>query len=130
MPGHGRTSRTSLQADLTDAMRARDELRTATLRMALTAITNEEVAGKQARELSDDEVAQGHRPRGQEAPRGGGGVHRGGRPERAERERAEGACSTTYLPAQLDRRRAHRARREAVAESARRPAGRGRWARS
>ena len=45
-----------LHADLNVAMKARDELTTATLRMALTAVTTEEVAGKQARELSDDEV--------------------------------------------------------------------------
>jgi len=45
-----------LQADLTTAMKARDQLSASTLRMALTAITNEEVSGKQARELSDDEV--------------------------------------------------------------------------
>ena len=45
-----------LQADLTDAMRAKDEVRRSTLRMVLTSVTNEEVAGKQARELSDDEV--------------------------------------------------------------------------
>ena len=47
-----------LQADLNAAMKARDELTTATLRMALTAITTEEVAGKQARELADDEVVK------------------------------------------------------------------------
>ena len=47
-----------LHADLTDAMRARDELRLASLRMALTAVTNEEVSGKQARVLSDDDVTK------------------------------------------------------------------------
>jgi hypothetical protein len=45
-----------LQGDLTDAIRARDELRAATLRMALTAVKSEEVSGKVARELSDAEV--------------------------------------------------------------------------
>ena len=45
-----------LQADLTAAMKARDELTTATLRMVLTAVGTEEVAGKTARQLSDDEV--------------------------------------------------------------------------
>ena len=45
-----------LRADLTDAMRARDQVRLRTLRMALTAITNEEVAGSATRELSDDDV--------------------------------------------------------------------------
>ena len=45
-----------LRADLTTAIKARDELRSSTLRMVLTAITNAEVAGKVARELSDDDV--------------------------------------------------------------------------
>jgi uncharacterized protein YqeY len=45
-----------LRADLTTAMKARDELRTATLRMVLSAVSAEEVSGKEARELTDDEV--------------------------------------------------------------------------
>src|SRR6187200_2492497 len=45
-----------LRADLTAAIKSRDEVRSSTLRMVLTAITNAEVAGKEARELSDDEV--------------------------------------------------------------------------
>ena len=45
-----------LRADLTTAMKAREELRTATLRMVLAAVSAEEVAGKEARELTDDEV--------------------------------------------------------------------------
>ena len=45
-----------LQSDLTASMRARDELRSGTIRMVLTAIKNEEVSGKEARELSDGEV--------------------------------------------------------------------------
>ena len=50
------TLKDQLRADLTTAMKARDELRSSTLRMVLTAITNAEVAGKQARELSDDDI--------------------------------------------------------------------------
>src|ERR1039458_952220 len=53
-----------LRADLTAAMKARDEVRTRTLRMALTAVANEEVAGKSARELSDDEVLKVLAPKG------------------------------------------------------------------
>ena len=45
-----------LQDDLTAAIRARDELRSATIRLALSAIKTEEVAGKSARELSADEI--------------------------------------------------------------------------
>jgi uncharacterized protein YqeY len=50
------TLKATVQSDLHDAMRARDKVRAGALRMALTSITNEEVSGKQARELSDDEV--------------------------------------------------------------------------
>ena len=45
-----------LRSDLTAAMKARDEVTVRTLRMALTSVTKEEVAGTSARELSDDEV--------------------------------------------------------------------------
>src|SRR6476620_1264968 len=48
--------KSTLQTELHTAMRERDQVRSATLRMALTAVTNEEVSGTQARELSDDEV--------------------------------------------------------------------------
>ena len=50
------TLKDRLRQDLTTAMKARDEVRSSTLRMVLTAITNAEVAGKEARELSDDDV--------------------------------------------------------------------------
>jgi uncharacterized protein YqeY len=45
-----------LRADLNDAIRSRDQVRLRTLRMALTSITNEEVAGTSARDLSDEEI--------------------------------------------------------------------------
>lgn len=50
------TSKAQLQSDLTTAMKARDELTVATLRMVLAAITSEEVSGKQARELTEEDV--------------------------------------------------------------------------
>ena len=91
-----------LHSDLNAAMKARDELTTATLRMTLTAITTEEVAGKQARELSDDEVL---RVIGREAKKrreAAEAFDAAGRAEHAERERAEGTVLDSYLPAQLD----------------------------
>jgi uncharacterized protein len=90
-----------LQADLTAAIKGRDELTTATLRMALAAVTTEEVSGARARELSDDEVL---RVLGREAKKrreAAEAFTSGGRPELAERERAEGAVLGRYLPAQL-----------------------------
>ncbi|MFL6111111.1 MAG: GatB/YqeY domain-containing protein [Catenulispora sp.] len=90
-----------LRADLTAAMKGRDELVTATLRMALTAIGNEEVAGKQARELSDAEVVQVLTREAKKRREAAEAFAGGGRPEQAEREKAEGQVLARYLPAQL-----------------------------
>ncbi|GAC1322308.1 MAG: GatB/YqeY domain-containing protein [Mycobacteriales bacterium] len=90
-----------LQADLTTAMKARDELRTATIRMALSALTTEEVAGKAARELSDDEVLRVLTRESKKRREAAEAFSSGGRPDRAEREEAEGAVLAEYLPTQL-----------------------------
>ncbi|MFN2560714.1 MAG: GatB/YqeY domain-containing protein [Jatrophihabitans sp.] len=90
-----------LHSDLNAAMKARDELTTATLRMALTAVTTEEVAGSAARQLSNDEVL---RVLGREAKKrreAAEAFDGAGRTELAERERAEGTVLDRYLPAQL-----------------------------
>ena len=95
------TLKAQLRTDLTTAMKARDELRSATIRMTLAAITNEEVAGKVARELSDDEVLKviGREvKKRKEAAEAFAGA---GRAEQAAREEAEGEVLTAYLPAQL-----------------------------
>lgn len=91
-----------LHADLNAAMKARDELTTATLRMALTAVTTEEVAGKQARELSDDEVQKVLVREGKKRREAAEAYDAANRPELAERERAEGEVLDRYLPKQLD----------------------------
>jgi uncharacterized protein YqeY len=91
-----------LQSDLTDAIRSRDELRSATLRMVLTAIKSAEVAGSQARTLSDDEVLsvlRSEAKKRREAAEAFGGA---GRADRADRERAEEQVIEGYLPAQMD----------------------------
>lgn len=93
--------KTRLHDDLTAAIKARDELRTATLRMVLAAVTNEEVAGKEARELSDDEVLRVLTREGKKRREAAEAFDAGKRPELAERERAEGAVIEQYLPAQL-----------------------------
>src|SRR5580765_6353123 len=90
-----------LQSDLTAAMKARDELRTATLRMALTAITTEEVAGKQARVLTDDEVLTVLTREAKKRREAAEAFDDADRPELASRERAEGEVLAEYLPAQL-----------------------------
>ena len=90
-----------LQGDLTAAMKARDELRAATLRMALTAITTEEVAGKQARVLSDDDVLTVLTREAKKRREAAEAFDGAGRVELATRERAEGEVLAEYLPAQL-----------------------------
>jgi uncharacterized protein len=90
-----------LHADLTTAIKARDELRTATLRMVLSAITNEEVSGTAARQLSDDEVLKVLAREGKKRREAAEAFTAGNRPELADRERAEGGVIDDYLPAQL-----------------------------
>jgi uncharacterized protein len=90
-----------LHAELNAAMKARDELTTATLRMALTAVTNEEVAGKVARELSDDDVLKVLGREAKKRREAAEAFDAAGRAELAERERAEGVVLDRYLPPQL-----------------------------
>lgn len=90
-----------LQSDLTTAMRGRDELTTATLRMALAAITTEEVAGASARALSDDEVLKVLAREAKKRREAAEAFGSAGRDELAERERAEGGVLDRYLPTQL-----------------------------
>jgi uncharacterized protein YqeY len=106
-----------LRADLTAAMKARDELTTATLRMALTAVTTEEVAGKSARELSDDEVLKVLGREGKKRREAAEAYDGAGRAELAARERAEGEVLDRYLPAQLDDAELTELVRAAVAEA-------------
>ena len=91
-----------LRTDLNSAMKARDELTTATLRMTLTAVTNDEVAGKVARELSDDEVLRVIAREAKMRREAAEAYDAAGRDELASRERAEGEVLDRYLPAQLD----------------------------
>jgi uncharacterized protein YqeY len=90
-----------LRTDLNTAMKARDELTTATLRMALTAISTEEVAGAQARELSDDEVTAVLSREAKKRRESAEAFDGGGRPALAERERAENGVLARYLPAAI-----------------------------
>jgi uncharacterized protein YqeY len=90
-----------LRADLTASMKARDEVRSGTLRMVLTAITNAEVAGKQARELSDDEVVGVLSTEAKKRREAATAFADGGRPAMADKELAEAAVIADYLPDQL-----------------------------
>mgnify|MGYP003376886838 CR=1 FL=1 len=90
-----------LRADLTTSIKARDEVRSSTLRMVLTAITNAEVAGKQARELTDDDVIGVLSSEGKKRREAAVAFADGGRPEMAAKETAEAAVIADYLPEQL-----------------------------
>jgi uncharacterized protein len=91
-----------LRQDLTASMKARDELRSSTLRMVLTAITNAEVAGKQARELTDDDVVGVLTSEAKKRREAATAFEEGGRAESAAKERAEAEVIAHYLPEQLD----------------------------
>jgi len=90
-----------LRADLTTAMKARDEVRTRTLRMALTSVSNEEVAGKASRELTDDEVLKILAREAKRRREAAAAFQEAGRDEQAAAERAEDAVLSDYLPTQL-----------------------------
>ncbi|MEU6056936.1 GatB/YqeY domain-containing protein [Streptomyces sp. NPDC047097] len=95
------TLKAKLHEDLTTAIKARDELRSSTLRLTLAAVSKEEVAGKEARELSDDEVQKVIAREAKKRREAAEAFAQGGRTEQAERERAEGVVLDEYLPKQL-----------------------------
>ena len=106
-----------LQSDLTAAMKARDELTTATLRMLLTAITTEEVAGSSARELADDEVLKVIGREAKKRREAAEAFQSAGRAEQASRELDEEAVLNRYLPSQLSDAELSALVAEAVRES-------------
>lgn len=93
--------KTRLRNDLTAAMKARDQLTTGTLRMVLTAVGNEEVAGKSARELTDAEVVTVLTREAKKRREAADAFAGAGRSELADQERAEGDVIARYLPEQL-----------------------------
>jgi uncharacterized protein len=90
-----------LRTDLVTAMKARDEVRSSTIRMILTAVTNAEVAGSVAKELSDDEMLTVLATEAKKRREAAVAFEEGNRPEMAAKERAEATVIADYLPAQL-----------------------------
>jgi uncharacterized protein len=90
-----------LRADLTAAMKSRDEVRTRTLRMALTSVSNEEVSGNAAHELSDDDVLRLLAREAKRRREAAEAFEAAGRADQAAAERAEDQVLAEYLPAQL-----------------------------
>ncbi|MEV0499240.1 GatB/YqeY domain-containing protein, partial [Streptomyces spectabilis] len=111
------TLKSKLQDDLNAAIKGRDELRSSTLRMTLAAVTKEEVAGKEKRVLSDDEVQKVITREAKKRREAADAFAQGNRPEQAERERAEGEVLAEYLPKQLSDDDLERIVAAAVAEA-------------
>lgn len=111
------TLETRLHEDLTAAIRSRDEVTSATLRMALTAVKNEAVSGAEARELSDADVVAVLGREAKKRREAATAYDDAGRPELAARERAELAVLEGYLPAQLSDEELVALVAEAVAET-------------
>ena len=90
-----------MQKNLTEAIRGRDEITSGTIRMVLTAITNEEVAGKEARVLSDEEVITVLSREGKKRREAAEAFENAGRADKSALEKSEGEVIAKYLPAQL-----------------------------
>ena len=90
-----------LQTDLTSSMRNRDEVRSSTIRMILTSIKNEEVSGKEVRELNESELITVLSREAKKRREAAEAFDQAGAKDRAETERAEGAIIAEYLPKQL-----------------------------
>jgi uncharacterized protein YqeY len=91
----------TLKSDLTEAIRSSDKVVSGTIRMVLTAITNEEVSGKEARVLSDEEIITVLSREGKKRREAAEEFAKAGRTDRAAEEKAEGEVIAKYLPAQL-----------------------------
>jgi len=90
-----------LRTDLTASIKSGDKVRSSTLRMVLTAVTNAEVAGKEARELSDDDILGVLTSESKKRREAAEAFADAGRTEQAEKERAEAVVIAGYLPEQL-----------------------------
>lgn len=107
-----------LRADLSAAIKERNSLVTGALRMALAAVGTAEVAGKQARQLSDEEVQQVLAKEVKKREESAEAFASAGRQDDADAERAEGDVLRAYLPEPLGDDELDRLVSEAVAEVA------------
>ncbi len=116
----------TLQGDLTEAIRSRDEVKSGTIRMVLTAITNEEVSGKSARVLTEAEIITVLSREAKKRREAAEAYEAAGRADRAAGETAEGKVIALYLPAQLSEEEIKQIIADAIAETgASGPAGMG-----
>ncbi|CAB4594205.1 unannotated protein [freshwater metagenome] len=106
-----------LKTDLTEAIRSRDEITSGTIRMILTAITMEEVSGKESRELADAEVITVLSREAKKRREAAEAFDAGGRTDKATLERAEGEIIAKYLPEQLSDAQLNEMIKAAIAET-------------
>jgi uncharacterized protein YqeY len=115
-----------LQSDLTDAIRSRAEVKSGTIRMLLAAITTEEVSGKAARVLKDDEIITVLSREAKKRREAVEAYVAARRDDLADKERAEGEVIAEYLPAQLSEDEIKKMIADAISETgAAGPAGMG-----
>ena len=115
-----------LQADLTDAIRSRNEVVSGTVRMLLAAITNEEVAGKAVKVLSDAEIITVLSREAKKRREAVEAYTQAKRDDLAGKEKAEAAVIANYLPEQLSEDEIKKLIADAIAETdAKGPAGMG-----
>jgi len=95
------TLKDRLRSDLTDAIKERDKVRSGTIRMVLTAITEAEVAGSEAVELSDQQVLDVVIKEAKKRREAEEVYANAGRTELAEKEHAESKVLADYLPQAL-----------------------------
>jgi uncharacterized protein YqeY len=115
-----------LQSDLTDAIRSRAEVKSGTIRMLLAAITTEEVSGKAARVLKDDEIITVLSREAKKRREAVEAYVSAKRDDLADKERAEGEVIAQYLPAQLSEEEIKKMIADAISETgAAGPAGMG-----
>ena len=115
-----------LQADLTDAIRSRNEVVSGTVRMLLAAITNEEVAGKTAKVLTDAEIITVLSREAKKRREAVEAYTQAKRDDLAGKEKAEAAVIANYLPEQLSEDEIKKLMADAIAETdAKGPAGMG-----
>ena len=91
----------TLKSDLTEAIRSSDKVVSGTIRMVLTAITNEEVSGKEARVLTEDEIITVLSREAKKRREAADEFAKANRPDKSAEEKAEGEVIARYLPAQL-----------------------------
>lgn len=106
-----------LKQDLTKSLKEQDAVQSSTLRMALTAITNEEVSGKEAKVLSDAEVLVVLTKEAKKRKESVEAFNQANRKDLADKEAQELKVLEKYLPSALTEEELNNIIDEAIAEA-------------